>query len=431
MKKDKIIFWVATGFIFLFDSVLPALTSHTQVAVEGIQHLGFPDYFRVMLTIFKITGGLLLILPIIPPRMKEWAYAGFGFNFISAAVAHGVVDGVGNFQTIMPLIIFAILAVSYLKYHKLLKAGYFQKTAVMKYATPLLVMALVGTSSIVFGQNEHENNQQFSVDTMNIEPDKSGYAPVNGLKLYYEIYGTGQPLVLLHGSFMNIDMCFGEVIPELSKNRQIIAVELQGHGRTADIDRPMSFSASAKDVIGLLEHLNVKNADVFGYSMGGGVALQVAAQRPDLVRKLVIASAVFKYDGWHPIALEMFPTFTADMFEGTPMKTEYERLAPDPTHWKAFVPRVMTMDADHYNWKAELEQKASKIPAFIIVGDADGVMLEHVTEMYHIFGGGVFGDISGLPKSQLAILPATTHVGVMMQTDWLLKNVPAFLDAPM
>lgn len=113
------------------------------------------------------------------------------------------------------------------------------------------------------------------------------------------------------------------------------------------------------------------------------------------------------------------------------MKTEYERLAPDPTHWKAFVPRVMTMDADHYNWKAELEQKASKIPAFIIVGDADGVMLEHVTEMYHIFGGGVFGDISGLPKSQLAILPATTHVGVMMQTDWLLKNVPAFLDAPM
>lgn len=118
MKKDKIIFWVSTSIIFLFDTVMPALTSHTQLAIDGIHHLGFPDYFRVQLTVFKVIGGMLLMFPKVPARLKEWAYVGFGINFISASIAHGAVDGL-DFQTFFPLIILAILVVSYTHYHKL------------------------------------------------------------------------------------------------------------------------------------------------------------------------------------------------------------------------------------------------------------------------------------------------------------------------
>jgi hypothetical protein len=118
MKKDKIIFWVATSIIFLFDAVIPAFTSHTPLAIEGIHHLGFPDYFRIELVVFKVIGGVLLILPKVPARVKEWAYVGFAINFLSASIAHGVVDGI-NFQTLFPLIILAILIVSYTHYHKL------------------------------------------------------------------------------------------------------------------------------------------------------------------------------------------------------------------------------------------------------------------------------------------------------------------------
>ena len=118
MKKDKIIYWVATAFIFLFDTVMPALTSHTQLAIEGIRHLGYPDYFRVQLTIFKIIGGILLIVPQVPKRLKEWAYVGFGINFISAAIGHAVVDGV-DAQTFLPLFILAVLIISYTFYHRL------------------------------------------------------------------------------------------------------------------------------------------------------------------------------------------------------------------------------------------------------------------------------------------------------------------------
>jgi DoxX-like family len=118
MKKDRIIYWIATSIIFLFETVMPALTSHTQLAIDGIRHLGFPDYFRIQLVIFKVIGGLLLVIPKVPPRLKEWAYVGFGINFISASIAHGAVDGV-DFQTFFPLIIFAILIVSHTYYHKI------------------------------------------------------------------------------------------------------------------------------------------------------------------------------------------------------------------------------------------------------------------------------------------------------------------------
>jgi pimeloyl-ACP methyl ester carboxylesterase len=190
---------------------------------------------------------------------------------------------------------------------------------------------------------------------------KTGYAPVNGLKMYYEVYGSGKPLVLIHGAFNTINMAFGMLIPELSKNRQVIAVELQGHGHTADIERPFSFQSMADDVAALLKYVKTDSADIFGYSIGGGVALQLAIRHPQLVRKLVIASAVYKYDGWTPETRAILPILTPEMFEGTPIKTEYDKLAPDPKHWSQFVNKMKQFVSTPYDFTAE-KIKAIKSP---------------------------------------------------------------------
>src|SRR5918995_3173839 len=145
---------------------------------------------------------------------------------------------------------------------------------------------------------------------------QTGYAPVNGLEMYYEIHGTGQPLVVLHGAYMTIDY-MGEVVPGLAKTRQVIAVELQAHGRTADVDRPLSYEQMADDVAALLHHLGIEQADVFGFSMGGAAALQVAIRHPEVVRKLVLASASYTSDGAHPELIEMMPTITPEAFAGS------------------------------------------------------------------------------------------------------------------
>lgn len=257
---------------------------------------------------------------------------------------------------------------------------------------------------------------------------QSGYAPVNGLKIYYEIHGTGEPLVLLHGAYMTIGLNFGELIPELSKTRKVIALELQGHGRTADTERPFSYESLASDVAGVLKHLKIDSADVLGYSFGGTVALALGIQNPELVDKMVIVSTTFKYEGWLPEVREVLKTITPEMFEQTPLKSVYDSLAPDPKYWLKFVKKFVQFDVQNFDLGAE-KIKAIKSPVLLVMGDNDGVDIAHKAEMYRLLGGNVFGDISGLPKSQLAILPGTAHVSVMMQADWFLKNVPAFLDA--
>jgi len=173
------------------------------------------------------------------------------------------------------------------------------------------------------------------------KPAQSGYAPVNGLKMYYEVYGEGKPLVLLHGSFMSIDMTFSQLIPELSKTRKIIAVEFQGHGRTADTERPFSAENFADDVAGVLKFLKIDSADILGYSLGGEVAAQVAIRQPKMVRKLVIVSSAFKFEGWSPETRAVFPMITPEIFAKTPIKTEYDRLAPDTTHWSQFIKKMV------------------------------------------------------------------------------------------
>ena len=255
------------------------------------------------------------------------------------------------------------------------------------------------------------------------------YAEVNGLKMYYEIHGTGEPLVLLHGAYMTIG-AMGEVVPELAKTRRVIAVELQGHGHTADIDRPLSYELMADDIAALLRHLGIEKADIFGYSMGGGVALQTTIRHPEVVRKLVVASASYTSDGIYPEVLAMIETITPEVFAGTPWFEEYARVAPNPDHFPTLVVKLKQLDAEVYAWPSE-DIQSIEAPTLLIVADSDVVRPEHAVEMFRLLGGGVAGDLVGLPNSQLAVLPGTTHVGVMERADWLLSMIGEFLDAPM
>ena len=257
----------------------------------------------------------------------------------------------------------------------------------------------------------------------------TGYAPVNGLKMYYEIHGSGEPVVLLHGAFMAISGDWNDWIAELSKTRKVIAVEMQGHGRTGDIKRDITYENLSDDVAGLLEHLKVPNADIVGYSLGGGVAMQCAIRHPEKVRKVVSISAPYARDGWVKEANDFWPTFTWEMFKGTPMEAEYKRLSPTPDKFPDFVNHIKAMAMRPYDFGAD-KLKATKAPMFFIFGDADGVRLDHIAEMYRLKGGGnIHGDMHPRSSSRLAILPDTTHVTLMNRTSVIVPMVNDFLNA--
>ena len=258
---------------------------------------------------------------------------------------------------------------------------------------------------------------------------RAGYAPVNGLQMYYEIHGTGQPLVLLHGAFMTIEL-MGKLVPELAKSRQVIAVELQGHGHTADVDRALSYEQLADDTAALLRHLGIGNADVYGYSLGGGVALQVAIRHPELVRKLVVVSASSSSSGMYPEVLAAIEQLKPELFDGTPWREAYDRTSRHPEAFPALVAKMNRLDMTPFEWSPEAIQ-AIAAPTLIVIGDSDGTRPEHAVELFRLRGGGVFGDLAGLPASQLAILPGTSHVGMLDRADLLLAMVPPFLDTPL
>jgi pimeloyl-ACP methyl ester carboxylesterase len=256
----------------------------------------------------------------------------------------------------------------------------------------------------------------------------TGYAPVNGLKMYYEVHGSGEPVVLLHGAFMTIPNNWTGWIGELSKTRKVIAVEMQGHGRTADIERDFSYENLADDVAALLDHLKVPSADLIGYSMGGGVAMQCAIRHPEKVRKVVSISAVFRQDGWVKEALDTFPQLTSERFKGTPVETGYKKLSPTPDEFPNFVKRVAATAVKPYDFGAD-KLKATKAPMFFIHGDADGVRLEHISEMFRLKGDEIFGDMRPRSASRLAILPNTTHVTLMERMPVIVPMVNDFFDA--
>jgi len=257
----------------------------------------------------------------------------------------------------------------------------------------------------------------------------TGYAPVNGLKMYYEIHGSGEPVVLLHGAFMAISGDWTDWIHELAKTRKVIAVELQGHGRTADIDRDITSENLSDDVAGLLDYMKIRNADIVGYSLGGGVAMQFAIRHPEKVRKVVSISAVIRLDGWVKEGREALPNLTAEVFKGSPMEAEYKRLSPTPDKFPEFVRHVVAMASKPYDFGAD-KFKATKAPMFFIHGDADGVRFEHIAEMYRLKGGGnIHGDMQPRSASRLAILPDSTHVTLMNHRQTIVPMINAFLDA--
>ena len=260
----------------------------------------------------------------------------------------------------------------------------------------------------------------------------TGYAPVNGLKMYYEVHGSGAPVVLLHGSFMTIPSNWADNrspwIAELSKTRRVIAVEMQGHGRTADIKRDFTYPHLADDIAALLDFLKVKQADVIGYSMGAGVAMQLAIRHPAKVRKVVSISGAFRHDGWVKEALDAFPKTTAELFKGSPIEADYKKLSPTPDKFGEFVRRVISMDLKPYDFGAD-KLAATKAPMFFIHGDADGVRLAHISEMFRLKGREIFGDLQPRSESRLAILPDTTHVTLMEKSKTIIPMINDFLDA--
>jgi pimeloyl-ACP methyl ester carboxylesterase len=261
---------------------------------------------------------------------------------------------------------------------------------------------------------------------------RTGYAPVKGLSMYYEIHGQGRPLVLLHGAYMTID-AMGAILPGLAATRQVIAVEQQGHGHTADVDRPITYEQMADDTAALLEHLECDAADVFGYSMGGGIALQLAIRHPAKVRRLVVASASYSSEGMHPVAVEMFPSITPELFAGSPIEDAYLRTAPNPGDFPKLVEKLGRLDTTPFAWPAE-DIRAIAAPTMLVLGDSDGVRLEHAVELFRLLGGGVMGDLEGMPACQLAVLPGTAHFmppgsGLLDRAGWLLELIPPFLDS--
>jgi pimeloyl-ACP methyl ester carboxylesterase len=262
----------------------------------------------------------------------------------------------------------------------------------------------------------------------------SGYAEVNGLRMYYEVHGSGRPLLLLHGAYQTIKTV-GPILPGLAETRQVIAAEMQGHGRTADIDRPITYEGMADDAAALIRHLGFDHPDVFGFSMGAAAALQLAIRHPGLARKLVVASASFTSDGAQPELHEMLPSITPEMFAGSPIEAAYKEVAPNPEDFPRLVEKMKRLDVTPFAWPAE-DVRGIESPTMIVVGDADVVRLEHAIEMFRLVGGGAMGDLAGFSRSQLAVLPGTAHFippgsGVMDRAEWLLSMVPVFLDAPL
>jgi pimeloyl-ACP methyl ester carboxylesterase len=248
---------------------------------------------------------------------------------------------------------------------------------------------------------------------------------VNGMQMYYEVSGTGDPLVVLHGAYMNIQT-MGAIIPELAKTHRVYAVELQGHGRTTDIDRPITYPSMADDVAAFMDAVRLPKADVFGYSMGAAVGLQLAIRHPAKVNKLVAASVSYDLKGWQPEFTAMIPQMTVEMILGMPFAADYRKLAPNPDGFPALVRKLIALEKEPMAWEAQV--KAMKTPVLIIAGDADVVTLEHTVALFKLLGGGAMGDMGKpLAASRLAIMPATSHTAVITQTALLHALIEPFL----
>ncbi len=260
---------------------------------------------------------------------------------------------------------------------------------------------------------------------------KGHYAAVNGVELYYEMHGAGEPLILLPGGFGTVEM-FAALLPTLAATRLVIAVDLQGHGHTPDIaDRPLRFESMSDDVAALIPHLGFERADVLGYSLGGGVALQVSIRHPNVVRRLVLVSAPCKREGWYAEDLAGMAAVNGEAAKswiGSPMHAAYASVAPRPEDWPVLAEKLGELLRRDYDWSAEVA--AMRVPTLLAIGDADGVRPAHAVEFLGLLGGAKpHGITDSMPVSQLAILPGTSHYNITMRRDLLIPIVTSFLDA--
>ena len=248
---------------------------------------------------------------------------------------------------------------------------------------------------------------------------------VNGMRMYYEVSGKGTPLIVLHGAYMNIPQ-MGAIIPRLARTHRVYALEFQGHGRTTDIDRPITYPNLADDVAAFMDAVRLQKADVFGYSMGAMAGLQLAIRHPEKVNKLVFGSGAYDAEGWQPEFKAFIPQMTVETFAQMPFAKQYPKLAANPEGFPELARKVIALEKEPMAWGEDV--KALKTPVLIIAGDADGATLEHSVAMFRLLGGGAMGDMGKpLAASRLAVLPATSHTAVITQTDLLYALIEPFL----
>ena len=277
------------------------------------------------------------------------------------------------------------------------------------FRTAVIIVAATLLTSTAFAQSE----------------PKGDTVEVNGMQMYYEVSGSGDPLVVLHGAYMNIPS-MGAIIPKLAETHTVYALEFQGHGRTSDIDRPITYPNLADDVAAFMDAVDLEKADVFGYSMGAAAALQLAIRHPDKVDQLVAASVAYDVSGWQPAFTDFIPQMAPEMFIGTPMEDEYKKLAVNKDGFRALVEKLIALEKEPMAWEEDV--KNLKAPMLIIAGDADVSTLEHNVALFRLLGGGVMGDMGEpLPASRLAVLPATSHTAVINQVELLHAFIEPFL----
>ncbi|MBE2320427.1 alpha/beta hydrolase [Solirubrobacter sp. CPCC 204708] len=259
---------------------------------------------------------------------------------------------------------------------------------------------------------------------------ETGYIPVGDLNVYYETYGEGGfPLLLLHGGLFDIEQQWAALIPGLAADRRVIAIDFQAHGRTNDIDRPLAIPALADDVVEVLKHLGLEQVDVFGFSVGGAVTIELAVHHPQLVRRIVVSSTSFSPDGDRGGNTEVVMEMTVDMIAGTPMEQVYMAKSPHPDreHLQTLLDKLGGIMEHTPGW-TEDEIRAITAPTLITIGDCDMVKIEHAAHFLRLRGGDVNGDFEGVPESQLAVFPGSTHFSGIARTDLVLPAVRTFLD---
>ena len=295
--------------------------------------------------------------------------------------------------------------------------------------------ALIAVAATIAAAAQPATAQTPGVGQPAANAPQGGHADVAGAAIHYQVYGdlkSGKtPLVVLHGAFMSAD-AMKPLIDPLAATRPVIAVDARGHGRSGGVDGPLSYDRMADDAAAVLDSLGIAKADVLGYSMGGSTAVALAVKHPEKIGKQVILSATSRLDGWYPEVLAGISKLTPDIFAGSPIDTEYKRLSPAPQKFPVLVANIKSLDATPFGW-SDAAVRAIPGRTMVIIGDADGVTLDHAIHLFKLRGGGdvaaaTQGFLTAAPKARLAILPATSHIGIMGEIPAIAAMVTPFLD---